>query len=428
MKRRALVYTLPPIVLIAFLTLISMAAWQRSHMIADLAIKLARGEKAEAGAAARQLAVISNPPLDLLVDVAASEDRIRAEAAQVALNRVLDGVEQGVDARRRLGRVSELVTSLSATLAKHRQAFPRASHPWLADTTRRILSIANRCPASTPLIGLHCDEVMSVVMLARPVAAPMAVQTVAPTPTVNAPAYDLQRAGLEREFAGYTAEPLTSDTSTAAPISTTSDALTEPARVADNSDLALSDARPITASPPDVSAQARPNWSQPVFRILPATPIKSNSPDGVKTKEENNATSKQAATVDEPPDNTRELLDRWRTSRSDRLEIEEELATRGFRTIPKRLVEQFFSENLADRLRLVDSVLTEPGVDPRPWLMLLAEDENAEVRLMAVTVMATSDDKTLVEKAWQTAIRDRDSRIADLAARLRQRRDGATRR
>jgi hypothetical protein len=268
---------------------------------------------------------------------------------------------------------------------------------------------------------------MSVVLLARPVAAAVAVQTVSPAHAVPVPPSDLQRAGLEREFAGYNAEPMTPATSTTVPLTTTNDSLAEPERVADSSDLALSDARPTLAPPTEVSAEGRPNWSQPAFRILPATPIKSNSLTEVK-KEENNAASKQATTSEQPPDNTRELLDRWRTSRSNRLEIEEELATRGFRPIPKRLVEQFFSENLADRLRLVDSVLTEPGVDARPWLLLLAEDENAEVRLMAVTVMATSNDKTLVEKAWQTAIRDRDSRIADLAARLRQRRDGATRR
>jgi hypothetical protein len=428
MKRRALVYTLPPIVLIAFLTLISMAAWQRSQMIADLTHKLARGEKVEAEAAARQLAVISNPPLDLLVDVAASNDGARAEAAQVALNRMLDCLELDADAGRRLRRVSEIVTELSATLAKHRQAFPRASHPWLADATRRILSIANRCPATTPLIGLHCDEVMSVVLLARPVTAAAAVQTVAPPAAVPVPASDLQRAGLEREFAGYNAVPMTPATSTTVLSTTTNDTLAEPARVADNSDLALSDARPTTAPPTEVSTEGRPNWSQPAFRILPATPVKSNSMEDVTKNDEDIAASKQAANSELPPDNTRELLERWRTSRSNRLEIEEELATRGFRPIPKRLVEQFFSENLADRLRLVDSVLTEPGVDPRPWLILLAEDENAEIRLMAVTVMATSNDKTLVEKAWQTAIRDRDSRIADLAARLRQRRDGATRR
>ena len=79
-------------------------------------------------------------------------------------------------------------------------------------------------------------------------------------------------------------------------------------------------------------------------------------------------------------------------------------------------------------MRLVNDVLIEPGVDARPWLMLLADDADADVRLLAVTIMATSSDSTLVEKAWQVSIRDRDPRIAGLAGRLRERRADAQRR
>jgi hypothetical protein len=81
-----------------------------------------------------------------------------------------------------------------------------------------------------------------------------------------------------------------------------------------------------------------------------------------------------------------------------------------------------------DRLRLVDDVLTEQEIDARPWLTVLADDEDADVRLVAVTIMATSNDAELIEKAWQVAIRDRDPRIAGLAERLRERRSGARRR
>ena len=73
-------------------------------------------------------------------------------------------------------------------------------------------------------------------------------------------------------------------------------------------------------------------------------------------------------------------------------------------------------------------MLTEPGIDARPWLMLLADDVDADVRLLAVTIMATSDDAGLIEKAWHVSIRDRDRRIAGLASRLRERRGTAQRR
>ena len=120
---------------------------------------------------------------------------------------------------------------------------------------------------------------------------------------------------------------------------------------------------------------------------------------------------------------TRELIERWNEAQGNRrAEIAEELAVRGFRRMSPKLVKQYLSDDLATRLRIVDSVLTEPGVDARPWLLLLAEDENADLRLLAVTVMATSDDKSLVEAAWQIAIQDRDPRVADMAARLRGRR------
>ena len=108
--------------------------------------------------------------------------------------------------------------------------------------------------------------------------------------------------------------------------------------------------------------------------------------------------------------------------------IEQELARRGFGRLSKRLVEKYFSKSADERLRLVDDVLSDPSVGARPWLVLFADDSDADVRLLAVTVMATSNDRALLEKAWQVAIRDRDPRIADLAPRLRDRQGGSQRR
>jgi hypothetical protein len=126
---------------------------------------------------------------------------------------------------------------------------------------------------------------------------------------------------------------------------------------------------------------------------------------------------------------SRELLRCWLTATGSAvLPLEEELTHRGFGRLSARLVEQLFSDDAEDRLRLVDDVLVEAGIDARPWLMLLADDDDADVRLLTVTIMATSNDSTLIEKAWQVAIRDRDPRIAGLADRLRDRRDTAERR
>jgi hypothetical protein len=72
---------------------------------------------------------------------------------------------------------------------------------------------------------------------------------------------------------------------------------------------------------------------------------------------------------------------------------------------------------------LVQDLPATPGIGSAAWLLMFAEDADAEVRLSAVTMMAASSDEELLEKAWQVALHDRDPRIASLAQRLRVRRD-----
>jgi hypothetical protein len=107
--------------------------------------------------------------------------------------------------------------------------------------------------------------------------------------------------------------------------------------------------------------------------------------------------------------------------------IQDELARRGFGKVTKDVVDQFNSADVAKRLRFAEVVLNDASLGARPWLLLLAEDDHADVRLLAITILATSGDASLLEKAWQLAIRDRDPRIADLVPRLRERRGTARR-
>jgi hypothetical protein len=183
--------------------------------------------------------------------------------------------------------------------------------------------------------------------------------------------------------------------------------------------------------PKPADSAARPKWPEPVFRILPAVPINGRASD--KSTAKTNGAPLKIKVIETQPlihaKSTQQLLQAWQdASANQRPAIEEELAGRGFKHLPPKLVRQFLSDDFAERSRVVDTVLTEPNVDARPWLLLLAEDESADVRLLAITVMATSDDVVLVEKAWQTAVHDRDPRIADLAGRLRDRRTNTTRR
>jgi hypothetical protein len=187
---------------------------------------------------------------------------------------------------------------------------------------------------------------------------------------------------------------------------------------------------PSTTSAP----RPLPAWSQPVFRILPTSPIGSETMGRNGLRAAEGAPPKSAEKV-EPKNgsltetDSRELLRRWLAGEAGpNAEVEQELARRGFGKLTPRLVRQFFSDDAEQRMKLVDSAMAQPGAGSGAWLLLLADDADSEVRLFAVTVMATSNDATLVEKAWQVSIRDRDPRIADLANRLRERRAGTLRR
>jgi hypothetical protein len=94
---------------------------------------------------------------------------------------------------------------------------------------------------------------------------------------------------------------------------------------------------------------------------------------------------------------------------------QQELAQRGWGKVRPELANMLISESPADRLRALDTLRNTTGVNPRPALMMLTADPDPNVRRAVVTLLATSRDPELLEQAWQTAIRDEDPRVAELA-------------
>jgi hypothetical protein len=435
---------LPIVVLIGFAIVVGLAAWYRSTTIAELTEQLASGDKAQAAAAVRQLAAITRPPLSVLVEAAASDERGTAEAAQIAINQLLVSWQHQLDNQERLTSVPAQVTQLANALSMRRRSFSTGDYPWLEDTTREIMRLAHNCPPQqTPLVAMYCDDIMKTIGTID-VAARRRAQNVdshigdqltpAAASTAPTPGQDLQHASLEQEFSAFPASPIANAQSAEeslddpeAILPSTINSLRHDARIAHPSGLALdntrlqSDAAQSTSSD---DATPPPDWSRPVSRLLPTTPVLSSTiSEGASDAGANGPHSAVSAFAGY---GTRELLERWRTTvGDDRREIETALAARGFRRLSAKLLQQYLSDDSETRLRAVDTVLKDPGIDARPWLFLFAADDDADMRLAAVTVMATSDDKSLVEKAWQISIRDRDPRIADLSSRLRDRRGGA---
>lgn len=458
LKRRTLLYTLPVIVLIGAAGAIGALEWQRARVIAELTTQLASDDVHDATAAVRQLAAISRPPLAVLVEAAASERLDVAQTAQIAIDDLLSGWENDVEKNAQASRVAARVAELASQLAQHRHGFGSRDYPWLANVTHSIVRVANDChDVAAPLIAMHCDEVAAAIganlrSCTRGFSTPVSASTTAinTKATTDDAAVESSRAPLEREFADIPAQPLLAsppgsqqqsvadDDGPAVPNRGDADILTghNPLRAMPSTAPAADAAAapnlfnagdPIDEAPTAPESNVGQDWSMPMMRMTPAK--SAAAAPGEASSNDLQQKLAGSATLAADGVSTHELLRWWKTgNESQRHEVERLLANRGLKKLPPKLVEQCLSDDVQERVRLVDNVMKVPGLDGRPWLMLLGDDESAEVRLAAVTLMMTSEDDSLINKAWQVSIHDHDPRIADLATRLRDRRMNSVRR
>jgi hypothetical protein len=458
-RRRVSLLTLPVVVVIGFLLVAKLAAWQRSDLIADLADCISHGETRDAIEAVQKLATIPNPPIPVIVTAAASDEHETAGAAQVAIDRLLRRWQRDVESKKRYGTIASQLSELAKSLAETQADFSESDHAWLESTVRKILRIANKFPPTkTPLVAAHCDALLTAIGAGRFPARPDELPFVDDLDGVTTgksdrklpsqPGVGPQVDNVDEAIQGAIEKAHSAETALT-PID--SPDMTEPLLRNDDdtpndlpSDASIGGLRDRSGGSDSDAARDRLSSAPAVIRripvpsmmrILPTTPVQSLPND----RETSNRMMPDTRTYvpdrrDESSDaisstDSRELLRKWLASgNGDAQLIERELSKRGFGKLSKPLVQQFFSEKPQDRMRLVDNVLAQPGGGSEAWLLLLAADSDPDVRLFAVTFMATSNNAALVEKAWQVAIRDHDPRVADLADRLRERREGTLRR
>lgn len=97
---------------------------------------------------------------------------------------------------------------------------------------------------------------------------------------------------------------------------------------------------------------------------------------------------------------------------------ENELRCRGFKDVHFQIAAQLFDSDPNKRMETARRLPGIAGLNPRPWLMALAADENAEVRLTAITLLATAADPAVLAEVEELARRDPDSRIQEQAKRI----------
>ncbi len=127
-----------------------------------------------------------------------------------------------------------------------------------------------------------------------------------------------------------------------------------------------------------------------------------------------------------------DALDLMRRLRADdgdqRAEARRELLRRGFSEVDLELARQLFSPDVEIRKQLARAVPRLSSVDAAQWLMWLALDPQPEVRLAAVSTLATTGDPALLDRVEALARKDRDPQIQVLAEQIAKQRELASKR
>ena len=99
-----------------------------------------------------------------------------------------------------------------------------------------------------------------------------------------------------------------------------------------------------------------------------------------------------------------------------------ELAGRGFDSVRLKLAHDLTDPDPRTRKALADALPGIRGIDARPWLLWLSHDEDPEVRLVAITVMATTTDRRLLERLRQLELHETDPNVLRQLQRMQTRR------
>jgi HEAT repeat protein len=103
---------------------------------------------------------------------------------------------------------------------------------------------------------------------------------------------------------------------------------------------------------------------------------------------------------------------------------ESQLDRRGFDTAQLELARQLTDADPREREQLAELLPRVPGIDAKTWLLWLSRDEDADVRLAALTVMATTGDPQVLKRIELISRNDADPRIQRQGERLSKLRRG----
>lgn len=371
-----------------------------AQTLADRALATSGGSLRALMVELEQLGLVGVEPL---VGLATSQRMDVASAAQRTAGRMLTSWEVAATEGGDVGTFAEQAAVLAAALDAHGDRFGAEGQRWANELAARLVTHSDQFPAPESWeILACCDRVLSRPLL--PLPKPPAMATVEPRAI----------------------EPVATVAKPAAPPPAPVNPAPKPAPPVTPmvSSRPLADLSVVEPQVPIATARRLPeqtnNALRPPHRL--SEEVESQPASAPLAGPVIDVPSPQDARLNARA--MRELSDRALATRADAgtsaeaAAARQTLRKRGFSEGVLELTRQLESMPPRERRGALERAAQLPPTDARKVLRWFVADEDAEVRLQALTILATTGDPQLAELARERAVEDADPRVAAFASEL----------
>lgn len=435
------------VLFVGLLVVPSISQWYERQLVTRMTLQVATADDLGVKIPLRQLASLGRPSIEPLVVAAASQRAAVATIARQILEEKLATWQITAEsARARIGEHEYIhsCTQLAVSLGTHVDDFGPAGKQWAERLALSLIQMSDRMPArKTQLLLGNCSRVLAAVpprgarlqtvdtgqvtpapyMPDRLPAAMPKLESLTPSSEISLerlariPAANSLPLSRQPTFVPSTSSTIQHDTTVTIPRangtslrwSTRNNGPAPSTLTA----VAPSDAPTQPSNVPSPTGLVKvPHLQQETLNPSPRS--KSSAVIDVPTPQ---AMQTQAVTL--RLQSTDELLLRLNSARHfEAGTLRNELVRRGH-TLPELAAyRELSTTDVQVRLRLVEDATRLPAASTRRVLRWLLADTEADVRLRALTALATTNAPELATLARDLAAKDEDPRVVKLASQL----------
>jgi hypothetical protein len=389
--------------------------WYQGWLARSMSAQIMPTDIIQARLIVRQMAALGLPAIHPLVELAASPHATPALFAQQALDELLATwkIEARLDSNR--NKFSQHLEILIAALADHVNQLSPAGKTWAEQLAHNVLLQSEHAsPRQTARILADCQRVLAAIPPRESQLPHTAQANERPGPPPKKPvrpASDLRVLTVTSQEPDNQKPniPLKSNRpSKTEEVKTGSEVKRGPEIFSRNGPKVDQEPEALSRISPEHAVAKRLPFPGPSASLHPVIDVPS--PDAMA------AMRKKYQSM-----GSRELFILLAGSQGYQAKMIRDVAhNRGISDVELALAPSLASSETTMRHKLLEDISALPATSARRWLHWLLEDSDAQIRLGALTRMATSGDPRLYELAHDRALQDSDSRVAALATQIIQ--------